>query len=71
MRRHCIRSQCVSPLFSSFCVIPLASCLFLPSFPRSASRQSNIVSVQFLSTELCTQSEASDDEDETEVIYPG
>jgi len=52
-------------------VIPLASGLFLPSFLRPASRRSNMVSMQSLSAVQCTQGEASNDEDETDVIYSG
>jgi hypothetical protein len=40
-------------------------------FLRSAPRGSNIISVQSPSKVLCAQSEVSEDEGETEVLYPG
>jgi hypothetical protein len=61
LRRHCIRFHCVSPLFFlcySICFM-LAPIYFL----YFTSLQSNVLSVQLLSTLLCTQDEVSDDED--------
>jgi hypothetical protein len=51
-------SVCVSPLF----LIPFALCLLL-STSYVTSLQYNVLSVQLLSTLLCTQDDALDDED--------